>query len=524
MHAIYFVLVDRFFNADPANDGRIDLRDPAAFHGGDLRGLREKIPWIEGLGFDTVWISPVWEMRTEPFFGHAAFHGYWVRNPAAVEPRFGTAAELRLLRDALDARGMRLVLDMVYNHLSFDAPLRAERPGWFHPALPIEDWDDPAHLQRREVHGLPDLAQELPEVRAWIDGWTRRWIEEIRPAGFRIDAVRHMPTDFLAGLSASVKAQAGAGFWLLGEIFDGDPVRVEAQRQAAGLDAVFDFPLRYAMVDVFCKGQHPGRIAATLSLDSLYRDPQSRVTFLDNHDVPRILSECGGDPDRVDAAITFLLAVRGQPSIYYGTESGLSGNTEAENRRDMRFTLAPTGAWIRDRLAWRRAGGALWSQGRTEVIALSPDRLTLRRTCGPAEGCPAPREGRISVVRVDDRRVVTSASEIPTAWDGVQRRQTVGAWFRYDPGPAPGPAGSPAFEIRLVGASPELGAWSPDRALPLRADPAAVPAGLPLEIGTALACKLVRRAGPDQPWEWEPGPDRFLLAAPGEYTLRWGER
>ena len=513
MNTIYFVLIDRFYNADPANDGSVRLSDPVSFHGGDLSGVREKIPWIQDLGFDTVWISPTWEMRTEPFFGHAAFHGYWVRNPAVIEPRFGTVEELRRLRDALNLRGMKLVLDMVYNHVSFDAPLRVEHPEWFHEARAIEDWSDPEQVIGREVHGLPDLAQERPEVRSWIGEWTRQWIREVRPDGFRIDAVRHMPADFLAELSAAVKQQAGEGFWLLGEIFEGDPVRVEQQRQAAGLDAVFDFPLHYAMIDVFCRGRHPGRIAATLSLDGLFTDPESRVTFLDNHDVPRVLSACGGDSAKVDAALDLLLTLRGVPSVYYGTESGLAGQSELENRRDMRFTLTPTGERLRARLAWRKEGGKLWSRGRTEVMELTPAHLLLRRTCGPAEGCPAPREGRISVDIDAAGRASVAAAEVPTAWDGAQARRHLGVYLRLiDP---------PAGEVRVVGAPPALGAWDPGRGLPISAAPAA----LQLDAGTVAAFKLVRRAAPDQPWEWETGEDRYLLVDRSMLqTLRWGER
>ena len=76
--AIYFVMVDRFANGDPTNDANANPSDPVAFHGGDLQGLLEKLDYIQALGFDSLWLSPIAQMRTEPFFGNGAFHGYWV--------------------------------------------------------------------------------------------------------------------------------------------------------------------------------------------------------------------------------------------------------------------------------------------------------------------------------------------------------------------------------------------------------------------------------------------------------------
>ena len=121
-HLLYFVLVDRFSNGNPSNDVAIDLNDPQAFHGGDLEGVQNKLPYIQSLGADAIWLSPVFHMRTEKFGGHGAFHGYWVQNLDAIEPAFGGEKALTHLADKSQEKGIHLIMDMVYNHVSFDSP------------------------------------------------------------------------------------------------------------------------------------------------------------------------------------------------------------------------------------------------------------------------------------------------------------------------------------------------------------------------------------------------------------------
>ncbi len=335
--AIYFVMVDRFANGDPDNDGAVDPGDPQAFHGGDLQGVIDHLDHLERLGVRTVWLSPVFQMRTEKFYDWGAFHGYWVQDPFSLEPRFGDEALLRQLSAELHARGMRLLLDVVWNHVSFDAPLRQQRPDFFHDLGGITDWNDPFQLVNGEVHGLPDLAQERPQVHAWLLDAARHWLQAAQPDGFRVDAVRHMPSQFLRQISAELQAEAGDGFLLLGEDFQGDPVALAETFEQGGFGAMFDFPMHYAMLDVFCDERHPGRLGTMLSSDGAYPDAQRLVTFLDNHDLPRVLSRCQGDLGGVRRALAFQLTTRGIPAFTWGLEAGLEGAEEPHNRADMIF-------------------------------------------------------------------------------------------------------------------------------------------------------------------------------------------
>jgi glycosidase len=368
---LYFVLVDRFADAVPDAPDRVDRSDLQAWHGGDLPGIEARLDHLAGLGVTTVWLSPVFHSRQIKFDGHGAFHGYWVEDMDGVEDRFGGDDALRSLATAAESRGISLVLDMVYNHVSFDSPMLEAHPDWFHPPSTIVDWNDPVELVTHQVHGLPDLAQENDAVYHYLLGRSLFWARQTDAAGFRIDAVRHIPQDFLHRLSADLKASQGADFWLLGEDFQGDPVSLSSSFRSGGFDAMFDFPLRYAMIDVFCRDQHPGRLGSVLSMDRLYDNPAGLVTFLDNHDLPRIASECGGEQARVASALLFMFSVRGTPSITYGTEWMLEGPQEPENRADIPWSAPPVLAdTIRTLQALRAAHPSLSvaAERRIEVV------------------------------------------------------------------------------------------------------------------------------------------------------------
>lgn len=535
---VYFIMVDRFFNGDPTNDGEIDRSDPHAFHGGDLAGIRQKLDYLSDLGVTTVWLSPVFEMRTEKVGEWGAFHGYWVKDLTRVEPRFGTADELRDLSRDLHRRDMKLVLDMVWNHTDYDAPLRTAHPDWYHQRGDIEDWDDPVAVVEGDVHGLPDLAQERPEVAAHLRAASLAWVEKADADGFRIDAVRHMPITFLADMNAALDAER-PGFWTVGEDFNGDATALARTLEEGGFDAVFDFPLRYAMVDTFCRDAPMGRLAAVMSADRLVGAPSRLVTFLDNHDVPRILNECGGEGWRVDAAFTYLMNVRGTPSLTWGTELGLDGGEEPDNRRDMPWgrlgaLQGDRRAGVRRAMAARRDTAAA-RVGASRVLSVEPDRMVLAQVL-PAEAV---------VLRVW-RGAPTAAPSLP-AWataDGVERgeatRQSGGpaasgdgaglhvhverlAWRGEGPAPwqplVPSPQprtirvtvrAAPPGDLRLVGGPPELGGWDPTASPRLtRTADGDAHAEVRLPAGEVAPLKLVVLDEQGEP-SWEPRPDRTL--------------
>jgi glycosidase len=539
--AIYFVLVDRFANGDPSNDGAVDAADPQAFHGGDLQGVLNHLDDLERLGVRTVWLSPVFKTRQEKFYGYGAFHGYWVEDLAQSEPRFGTVEKLAELSDALHRRGMRLMLDMVLNHVAFDSPLLQSHPDWFHHEGKLEDWNDPEQLTRRDVKGLPDLAQEKDEVYQYLLDTSLAWIDRVHPDGFRLDAVKHVPLSFWAKYDDAVHAKAGPDFELLGEELEGDPAQVARVQRDGHFDAMFDFPLHFALVDVFCKGQPPERLGAVLSNDRLYPDPDALVTLVDNHDLPRILSSCGGDVDKVSQALAFQLSARGTPSLTYGTEAGLTGEQEPENRADMTFggdttlqRVIQRGLVLRHQhpslqrgvpLVLRAAGGVFaYARIAPEEAAI----IVVNHRDGPARVELPPELAALSwpdlQVGPDRVRLFFAAPKSGTLaalveqakgqWRTGARRRDVDFVVRAAPKDG---------QVYVVGSGPELGAWNPRHALgPLDASGVARSS---LPVGTVVEYKAVDVPSGSAKPRWEDGENHVAFvkdeAGPLRLELAW---
>lgn len=534
---LYFVLVDRFADGTPDPAGSVDRTDPQAWHGGDLAGILDQVDYLDGLGVGAVWLSPITRARTAPHGAWGAYHGYWVEDLGAVEPRFGTLDALKALSKALHARGIRLYLDMVYNHVGPDAPLLRDHPEWFHGRGDVLDWDDPEQVVYNDVHGLPDLAQERPDVYAYLRDASLRWIDAVDADGFRVDAVRHLAPGFLAKLGAELRAHR-PGFELLGEVYDGSVDRVAERAREDHLDAVFDFPLRFAIRDAVCGSAPFGKVAALVNADYGGATP---VTLVDNHDLPRILSECDDDADLAAVALAVLMSARGTPSLTWGTEIGLSGAAEPANRADMVFPapgdpVAPIGETVRALIALRRAWAPLRAP-ESRVVGLDADGAVIARLAGdeavvvtlghPGRGGPRPRWRALRGPPLDSRVVVGAGPIAAVAPEGHDHRDQVQLERYASPEGvrATGPVRlSVVLErppvlvegdrIVLCGAGDALGRWDAAEGVPLDADGAF---HLRVNDGDVLAYKpvIVR---PDGTVAWEPHPDRFLLVTSERWT------
>jgi glycosidase len=539
--AIYFVLVDRFANGAPDAPGTTSPADPQGFHGGDLVGVIDQLDHIQGMGFGAVWLSPITEMRTEKIDEWGAFHGYWVADLAALEPRFGTMKHAQDLSDGLRERGMDLYLDMVYNHVGYDTPMVSEHPEWFHGRGDISDWSDEVQVRTHDVHGLPDLVQDRDEVYAHLLSSSAYWIAQLRPKGFRVDAVRHLDAGFLARLADDLHKTAGEDFELMGEVFEGDPTRLARAQSDDRLSSVFDFPLHYAMRDVFCDGQPMGRIASILAQDALYgTGSPPLVTFLDNHDLPRI-----GDCSRAPLALAFLLTARGRPAITYGTENRALGTEEPDNRSDMVFGLAhPMASDIRTWLGLRSSSAAA-RRGRTVTHELTPQWMLQSRQIDDealliavnlseqaVAVSPATHLGPVEVLSswtVDIRTHVTdtdpgmkNASVAPQSMRVWQLRgafpEKVSKMATLDIQVIHTPDTGPAV---LVGAG-ALGGWDPKQGvIGKRVGEGRTSFSLQRPVGDVLAYKL---AIATDDTTWEDRPNRYLLVTgDASLTHTWGQ-
>ncbi len=527
--ALYFVMIDRFARPDGEETRPEAVTD---WHGGTFAGLARRLDWLSELGVGGIWLSPPFATRDEPFFGHPAWHGYWTSDLMTTHPRFGAEAELTALGSAIEARGLELWLDLVLNHVGPETPLVAARPTWFRPARGIDDWSDARQLEEGQVHGLPDLDQSNPEVRAYLLAATRHWIATLPLTGLRLDAVKHISASFWQDFNSTLAREAPSlGF--LAEILDGDPLSVEATARAGAFSGIFDFALHYALLDTFCRGQGAGPLGSALSVNLSLDDaarargerPLDRFAFLDNHDLPRVMHVCGEDAGRVGLAVDGLVTLPARPVLTWGTEVGLSGAAEPETRAPMRFDAAhPLVKRIRMALASRATDRAL-THGETRIEAFDgrgamafsrvhdgAGTLVVVNPTPLAQRLALPRHIGLGVIdapagRVAHHRFVPKAPP-PSAPVAVELRI----------------AGAPSDEVAVVGADPALGGWAPARAP--RGEGGEI--AMRLAPGRLYAFKLV--AAPRGPAPtWEAGANRYLLVdaqpsgAPLRVTLRWQE-
>jgi len=392
-HAVYFVLTDRFVNGDPGNDHReqgganrtFDIPLPACngvagnigYLGGDFKGLADNLDYIRDMGFGAVWITPIVDNPDEAFTGgtqpgcdsilsdrgKAGYHGYWAVNFHRVDEHLPSPGMgFPELAQAMHAREMKLVLDIVGNHgspawtMPKDQPMFGrlyDRDGKLvadHGNLPPQQLDpagNPLHAFYSEVGPvdakdgsiydgnlaqLSDFDAANPQVLDHLVGAYEQWIEQGADA-FRIDTIAWMPGSFWQQFSERIRRKR-PGFFMFGEAFDYEAKNIAVHtRKGHGEVSVLDFPMKQAMDQVF---GHAGagyeRLAPTLHLQGgPYANPYDLATFYDNHDMPRMAADDAGFID----AHNWLFTARGIPVLYYGSETGfMRGRAEHAGNRN----------------------------------------------------------------------------------------------------------------------------------------------------------------------------------------------
>ncbi len=350
---VYLAMVDRFYNGDPTNDRLVqpdcfEVGGDRSYHGGDIAGLRARLDYLRDLGATAIWTTPLY---AQDDWG-CGYHGYWAEYdpdaPLAVEPRLGTADEVRAYVTDLHAAGMLAVFDLVVNHTGRGSELPHERPDWFHDAADCEA--GPAE-HNCALSGLPDFAQENPEVAAYLSATSQQWVETFGIDGVRMDTAKHVPLSYFADSWMPAVRAARSDLWVVAEVFDGSGAQVFEPYFDAGFSSATHFPLRYTLRDVFGNGASLNLLADRVreAIDELGLDRAlTMMTFLSNHDVPRWAEEVfeGASPARRLAAYRLALATifttPGIPQLYQGDELGLRGFWP-DNRR-----LMPAWAWAAD--------------------------------------------------------------------------------------------------------------------------------------------------------------------------------
>jgi neopullulanase len=359
---IYLIMPDRFADGDASNDappqspGTFDRKNPRAYHGGDLKGVRDHLDYLHDLGVTTLWLTPFVDNDNH---SPQDYHGYGAVDEYAVDEHFGTLAELQQLVSDAHHRQMKVFFDMVPNHLGPKHPWVDDPPDpdWFHGTRAhhlrsrggfegIADPHAPPKFWREMEEGwfgdvLPDLNQDNPRTAEYLIDNALWWAETTGVDGYRLDTFPYVSRRFWPEWHRALHL-AFPNFSTIGEIFNGDVTltsffvggRVEWDGIDSGLTTCFDFPFYFALRDVVIHGAGFERLTGVLGRDFLYPHPELLVPFLGNHDVERFVSEQGSSPQQLKLAFSLLLTMRGIPEIYSGDEIAMPGGGDPDNRRD----------------------------------------------------------------------------------------------------------------------------------------------------------------------------------------------
>lgn len=382
---LYLIMPDRFADGDPKNDevagmleAKADRQNGSSRHGGDLRGVANHLDYVADLGVTALWLNPVGENNMR----EGSYHGYATTDYYKVDPRLGTNAEFASLVEKAHGKGLKVVMDMVFNHCGSNHFFFTDRPSrdWFN--FPdgyvqttfktsaqcdphVSDYDKKMAVDGWFVETMPDLNQRNPHLAKYLIQNSIWWIEYAGIDGIRQDTHPYADFDMMSRWCAAVTAEypdfnivgetwyennAGIAYWQKNS-------RLAAPRNS-NLPTVMDFPLWLAMNKAFADKSDFNGIYDILSQDFLYADPMNLLVFLDNHDTSRFLKNGGeaADFDRYRQGLTFLLTTRGIPQLYYGVEIGM-----AADKKDGDGALREDfpGGWAGD------AQNAFERQGRT---------------------------------------------------------------------------------------------------------------------------------------------------------------
>ena len=386
---MYLLMIDRFSDGDSSNNdppqsrGIYDRKNKFYYHGGDLQGVIDRLPYLQELGVTAVWLTPWYDNYDHPNQielkegkPSTGFHGYNPQDFYAVEEHFGTLAKLRELVETAHRSGIKIIQDEVVNHTGPYHPWVDDppTPTWFngtkanHLKNVFQTWvlHDPRpveKLKRETMEGwfldfLPDLNQNDLEVSRYLIQNTLWWIGATGLDGIRMDTWQYVPSTFWRDWNRALKKEF-PNFKVVGEVKDGDVVhtsffqggKVRFDGVDSGLDSLLDFPLFYPVRHAFAEEHNLDEVPKTLAKDYLYNNSEILVTLLGGHDDGRFMSEREATLAGLKLANAFVLTTRGVPQLYYGDEIAMTGPDEPTTRGDF-----PGGFPGDKRNAFSRAG------------------------------------------------------------------------------------------------------------------------------------------------------------------------
>ncbi len=362
---LYMLMPDRFADGNPANNQlagmeayKNDRTQPSLRHGGDIEGIRQHLDYFNQLGVTALWFTPVLENNSPDGHGYSTYHGYATTNYYKVDPRFGTNEEYRRLVDEAHAHGLKVVMDMIFNHCGAHHPWLKDMPShdWFnqpdyknnylqtsYKLTPIMD-PYASEIDLKEtvegwfVPSMPDLNHHNVHVMNYLIQNSIWWIETVGIDGIRMDTYPYAYADAMARWMKTLDAEY-PNFNVVGETWVEHPAYTAAWQKGnkvgkpeSYLPTVMDFSF-YEKVDSAKKEETDGwwrgynRVYNSLCFDYLYPNPSSVMAFIENHDTDRFLGN-GKDMPALKQALALLLTIKRIPQLYYGTEVLMNGTKE----------------------------------------------------------------------------------------------------------------------------------------------------------------------------------------------------
>lgn len=393
--SIYFVMVDRFENGDTTNDnagfiagdptGGFDPSDPGYWHGGDIKGLTNRLSYIASLGFTSIWITP--PVKQKYVQGSSAgYHGYWGIDFTTVDPHLGTEAEFKEMVAAAHKLGLKVIIDIVANHTAdviyydegvakvLDSEANIKKPVWLNKISNYYN-EGASEGYRGDFFGLDGIKTTNPEViQGWIDIWSY-WINEFDIDGFRIDTFKYVEPEVWKKIIPAVKAAAvkkgKSDFPIFGEVYDGNAYSTSSYITSNQIESLLDFPFQKIVTRFSTYGGNTSELAALFNRDDLYTtaktNAHSLITFLGNHDMGRIGyfiklgvldNDLIGANERAKLANALLFLLRGSPALYYGDEKGMVGTGGDKQARQNMFATAIPSWQNQDRIGTPPIGTA----------------------------------------------------------------------------------------------------------------------------------------------------------------------
>lgn len=394
---LYMLMPDRFASsgtdkpeAKRLNKYTVDRSQPSLRHGGDLEGIRQHLDYFCDLGVTALWFTPVLENNSPDHGTQSTYHGYATTNYYRVDPRFGSNDDYRRLVADAHAKGLKVVMDMIFNHSGFEHPWVADMPSkdWLNtPEWLAPENQTPEHVKKigtmdgeRQVNDLylqtsykltpvvdpyaseidlhetvdgwfvptmPDLNQRNPHLMTYLIQNSMWWIETVGIDGIRMDTYPYADRDGMARWMKEMDEEY-PNFNTVGETWVTEPAYTAAWQKDSKLSeknsylkTVMDFAFydrinqaKNEETDAWWNGLN--RIYNSFVYDYLYPNPRSVMAFIENHDTDRFLGE-GRDTLALKQALALLLTVNRTPQLYYGTEVLMNGTkavTDGNVRKD----------------------------------------------------------------------------------------------------------------------------------------------------------------------------------------------